>query len=169
MEKSFIEKLVGENLSTREIAYKTGISQTTVRYYLRKNNLKTNPKKEKIILTERTCCKCSIRMPIANFYRNSRENYHTSCKTCLNKQTLLRQKKIKEDAVEYKGGKCCKCGYSTCLGALHFHHLNPGEKDINWQQFKNRKFNDAFKKELDKCDLLCANCHAEEHYYILES
>lgn len=33
-------------------------------------------------------------------------------------------------AVQYKGGKCCVCGYNKYLGALEFHHLNPNEKDF---------------------------------------
>ena len=61
----------------------------------------------------------------------------------------------------YKGGKCQICNYDKCLGALQFHHID--EKDSNWKNFKMRTFNIKFMKELDKCVLLCANCHAEEH------
>lgn len=37
---------------------------------------------------------------------------------------------LKHKLVEYKGGKCEKCGYNKCEGALHFHHINPDEKDF---------------------------------------
>ena len=65
----------------------------------------------------------------------------------------------KRKAVEYKGGKCSLCGYDKCLTALEFHHVNPKEKELynsHWTFERN-------KKELDKCILLCANCHREEH------
>ena len=48
--------------------------------------------------------------------------------------------------------------------ALDFHHLNPKEKDFN---LSNRNLNmdwDVIKEELDKCILVCSNCHREIHY-----
>ncbi len=70
---------------------------------------------------------------------------------------------LKKKCVEYKGGKCRNCGYNKCLGAFHFHHTNPKEKDFSISGSHTRKW-DIIKEELDKCILLCANCHAEEHY-----
>lgn len=64
--------------------------------------------------------------------------------------------------MEYKGGKCQKCGYDKCENALTFHHLNPQEKDFNIAKKYNVSWS-KLKNELDKCVLLCANCHAEEH------
>jgi len=71
----------------------------------------------------------------------------------------------KKKAVEYKGGCCSICGYNKCLSALEFHHKNPKEKEYNKDnRGLNRKqsFRKA-KKELDKCILVCANCHREIH------
>ena len=68
-------------------------------------------------------------------------------------------KNEKQKAVDYKGGKCIVCGYSKCLSALEFHHTNPEEKEgynSHWTFERN-------KNELDKCILLCANCHREIH------
>ena len=71
-----------------------------------------------------------------------------------------RNRKVK--AVEYLGGKCCKCGYNKCIWALEFHHRNPNEKEATWT--KMRLWSESrLLKELDKCDLLCANCHRELH------
>ena len=64
--------------------------------------------------------------------------------------------------VLYMGGKCQKCGYSKCYDALEFHHLDPKKKDFQLSALKNYSLN-ALKKELDKCIMLCANCHREEH------
>ena len=69
---------------------------------------------------------------------------------------------MKKRCVEYLGGKCSKCGYDEHLAALEFHHLDPKDKDITLGKVMNRKW-DSLKKELDKCVLLCSNCHRIEH------
>lgn len=70
---------------------------------------------------------------------------------------------LKLKAIEYKGGKCSNCGYNKCYGALDFHHRNPDEKEFSWRLMRRKKWEDIVT-ELDKCDLLCANCHREEHH-----
>jgi 5-methylcytosine-specific restriction endonuclease McrA len=63
------------------------------------------------------------------------------------------------------GGKCSKCGYSNNIAALHFHHINPDDKQIKLDG--RHLANNSMKKlasELSKCVLLCANCHAEIHH-----
>ena len=77
-----------------------------------------------------------------------------------------RRRKLKDMAIEYKGGKCEKCGYNKCNGALEFHHLNPQEKDFSISSTGTTKSFDRIKKELDKCIILCANCHREIHHCI---
>lgn len=69
---------------------------------------------------------------------------------------------LKEKAVQYKGGRCMKCGYSKCLRALGFHHRDRASKDFGLGHLSNIGW-DRIKAELDKCDLLCANCHMEVH------
>lgn len=83
----------------------------------------------------------------------------TICNSCV---VNRRRYKIKMEAVIYKGGKCEKCGYNKSLNAFHFHHLNPLEKKFSISGQHSRSFN-SIKLELDKCILLCANCHAEIH------
>jgi DNA-binding CsgD family transcriptional regulator len=73
------------------------------------------------------------------------------------------RQKLKEKAVEYKGGRCEKCGYNKCIIALEFHHMNPLEKDFNIGKNSMLAWGKV-KKELDKCILVCANCHREIHY-----
>jgi 5-methylcytosine-specific restriction endonuclease McrA len=72
------------------------------------------------------------------------------------------KKRKKIELVEYKGGKCVRCGYNKCIEALEFHHRNPKEKDFSISS--NSMGFEKMKLESDKCDLLCANCHREEHY-----
>lgn len=76
-----------------------------------------------------------------------------------------RRRKVKELAVEYKG-ECCQhngCGYNKCIGALEFHHLDPNEKDFSLSSDGYSLSWETIKKELDKCILVCANCHREIH------
>jgi hypothetical protein len=72
------------------------------------------------------------------------------------------RKKNKERSVEYKGGKCVKCGYNKCVRALEFHHIDPSQKDFAPSQNMNMSW-DRIKIELDKCILVCSNCHREIH------
>lgn len=78
----------------------------------------------------------------------------------------LKKRIIKHKLIEYKGGKCERCGYDKCEGALQFHHRDHSQKEFTIAEVNvNNLFSmqDLFN-EVDKCDLLCANCHAEEHY-----
>ena len=81
------------------------------------------------------------------------------CSACVSKN---RRRQIKIQAVEYKGGKCKTCGYNKCVGAMDFHHINPNEKEFTISNNAGKW--EIIKKELDKCDLLCKNCHSELHY-----
>jgi len=66
-------------------------------------------------------------------------------------------------AVEYKGGKCAICGYDRCLEALEFHHLDSEGKDFGISDKGYTRSWKKVKEELDKCVMLCANCHREVH------
>lgn len=66
-------------------------------------------------------------------------------------------------AIEYKGGKCQRCGYDKCAGAFDFHHRDSSQKEFTWTKLRKRRWVDILK-ELDKCDLLCSTCHREEHH-----
>jgi 5-methylcytosine-specific restriction endonuclease McrA len=74
-----------------------------------------------------------------------------------------RRKKIKKMAVEYKGGKCQICSYDKCIEALEFHHLDPNKKDFGIASKGVTRSWAKVKAELDKCIMLCANCHREVH------
>jgi predicted HNH restriction endonuclease len=91
---------------------------------------------------------------------NGRETYY--CVKCyMERQNRTRNNK-KEQALTYKGGKCSICGYDKCSAALDFHHLNPLEKESK-NDLRNLSW-DRLKIELDKCILVCANCHREIHF-----
>lgn len=73
-----------------------------------------------------------------------------------------RRKKIKILGVLYKGGKCEKCGYNKFFECLEFHHIDISKKDFTISQKVNHRWI-TVKKEIDKCALLCSNCHRELH------
>ena len=72
-----------------------------------------------------------------------------------------RRKKLREMARDYKGGKCIMCDYNRCQRVLSFHHVNPREKDFDLSSRGLTRSWERIRKEIDKCVLLCANCHME--------
>jgi transcription elongation factor Elf1 len=75
------------------------------------------------------------------------------------KAVSKRRRKIKSLAIEYKGGRCQICGYNKYPGALDLHHLY-GKKFGIGDKGYTRSW-EKVKAELDKCILVCANCHRE--------
>ncbi len=62
------------------------------------------------------------------------------------------------------GGKCCICGYSKSHKALCFHHLDPNQKEFGISNgFMNNKSWTILVEEVQKCVLVCHNCHMEIH------
>lgn len=74
-----------------------------------------------------------------------------------------RRKKIRQLSLQYKGGRCVVCGYDKCLRALEFHHIGVDGKDFGISEKGYTRSWKKVKDELDKCVLLCANCHREVH------
>ena len=97
-----------------------------------------------------------------NEYNPKKKNDNSSELLCANCRAMYRKIKMKRRLIEYKGGKCEICGYSRNDNAFDFHHVNPEEKDYIISGRYNNSF-EALKKEVDKCMLLCANCHRELH------
>ncbi len=108
------------------------------------------------------CTKCQELKGSSEFYRR-RGGTETSpyCKVCTKEQTVTRQREKKLQAVEYMGGKCVDCNYSGHPAVFDFHHIN-SDKEFTISSRALASFN-AIKKELDKCELLCSNCHRIRH------
>lgn len=70
----------------------------------------------------------------------------------------------KLELIKLKGGKCERCGYDKNIAALEFHHLDPSTKSF---QLDSRHLSNTTREkileELDKCILVCSNCHRELH------
>ena len=83
--------------------------------------------------------------------------------SCKNKFYVdKRRKDIKTKAIAYLSGKCF-CGYSKCERALEFHHLDPAKKDFNISRSGYTRSWKSVKNEIEKCILVCSNCHREIH------
>jgi hypothetical protein len=97
----------------------------------------------------------------ANYMRKWRTTEIRKRETVSKKEYRLLRKK---EAVALKGGKCTICGYNKNIAALEFHHING--KDISWKKERNflRWRYDKFIEELEKCTLVCSNCHVEIHH-----
>jgi hypothetical protein len=101
---------------------------------------------------KRYCASCALER--ATRITAPRQNY---------KIVKTRRAKLKEFAVQYKGGKCIICSYDKCHRSMGFHHLDPTKKDFGISTKSFHRSKAALILELDKCVLLCANCHGEVH------
>lgn len=105
---------------------------------------------------------CSRHGDALHFRQVEKGRERWRCRDC-NAEGVTRHRNAKKAwCVAYLGGKCQRCGYDKCIAALEFHHRDPGEKEFQFARYQRRSY-EALAKELDKCDLLCANCHREEH------
>ena len=118
------------------------------------------------------CTKCLNDKPREEFYkaRNKKNNNpewdcrDSQCKPCRLGSASIRRKAIKALAIEYMGGECVDCGLVDDACVYDFHHLDPSKKDFSVGG--NVLAFETMKPELDKCILLCSNCHRKRHYYL---
>jgi len=161
----------------KEFPTKIRIGEKNYGLYNRKFCLLCSPFKEhntkdisKNIITEQngkmykicSVCKQNLEFNKENYYMRNRGDYQPQCKSCGNKKTVENQRNVKLKSIEYMGGKCQFCGYSKCVNSLDFHHKDPLQKSFNISAGKCYNF-DKLKLELDKCILVCRNCHGEIH------
>ena len=119
--------------------------------------------------TEKQCKECGQMLPTTEFYQGKQRgnngqvwNYYDSiCKGCRVANQTNRRREIKAQAVEYLGGKCAICNqvYPQCV--YDFHHKDLSNKDYSISV--NAKSFETMKPELDKCILICSNCHRVVH------
>ena len=80
-----------------------------------------------------------------------------SCRSNRNRWTM------KLRCIKHLGGKCELCNYDKCPEALDFHHRDPSTKSFTISGRMSRSW-DVLRPEVEKCMLLCANCHRETHW-----
>jgi len=169
MEKDFLIECINKGMSSSEISTLSGKGKTTIKYWLDKFELKTNyksirNKKPTEYGDTKYCPRCEKNKTINEFYdKRNKVGGSGYCKQCTNEESGERARKLKQQCVEYMGGSCVKCSYNKCNAALQFHHLDPSKKDFSISKLRTNSFNDKIKNELDKCILVCSNCHFEIH------
>lgn len=111
--------------------------------------------KKKLDLTKKilTCTKCR-----QSYNRSGAANL-SLCASCV---VNSRRTSKKELLVKHKGGSCLLCGYNKCINALVFHHVDGHTKDFTISGNHSLSL-ERLKAEVDKCVLLCCNCHTEVH------
>lgn len=81
------------------------------------------------------------------------------CSTCrMNYVRYVQRQK----GIDILGGKCSNCDEADCE-VLQFHHKNPAEKEFTLSANWANKDWDKLEKEINKCELLCSNCHIKLH------
>ena len=120
------------------------------------------------------CTRCKKFLPFKEFSKNGQENYgyNFKCKNCrkeyerANGYHEAAKKRIKDGyrankelLINLLGGKCQRCGFSDGIFALEFHHVYPNGKSMVPSLLIAYKDIDRTKREIDKCALLCSNCH----------
>lgn len=132
------------------------------------------------MIASKRCCTCKETKSLSEFHKGA-----FSCKPCaiknaavsrarrrkdpeyvkqFNAKIVARIQENKRKAVAYKGDKCFDCGQSFPDCVYDFHHLDPNTKDMNPSAFIRLGFEKA-KTELDKCVMLCSNCHRIRHFH----
>jgi len=90
---------------------------------------------------------------------------NSHCKDCTNARSRCLAADLKRKAVNYKGEKCYDCGELFPDYIYDFHHRDPSAKDFKVSNHLTRNMDwQKVKDELDKCDMLCSNCHRHRHY-----
>ena len=90
-----------------------------------------------------------------------RPNGNFRCKKCRAEDTTEQRLKRKLKLIQVMGGKCELCGYNKCARALHFHHGDPKNKIFSLSEACYQFAFDRLLAEINKCVLLCSNCHSE--------
>lgn len=128
-------------------------------------NNKIKPKRS----PEGLCLDCKV--PIKTIFKrceDCKKKYKVQRKEYGKKQTskfvAVHRRRLKLRIVEYLGGKCSRCGYDKCRAALNAHHKDPSTKSFGLSAKGITRSWETVKAEADKCILLCANCHMEEHW-----
>jgi ribosomal protein L37E len=158
MDAELLRQFLADGLSTRQIAAKLDVSQTTVVYWINQHHLRPKEKRTKQLI----CRACGETDP-SKFY-----NYRKKlCAACDNERVKARGAAQKQRVIELLGGKCCKCGYNKFACSLDVHHLDPSKKD---PLFKNMRYWswERTVEELKNCILVCRNCHAAIHHGDIE-
>lgn len=159
IEKHSLEKYILEGLSQRQIAAAESCSQSTIKYWLRVHSVKTDYQTKKAYTTKIAEHECKTHGMTDWVWITSSKQYR--CRQCRIDSVKRGRHKLKKALLDHLGGKCTLCGYDKSSRALHFHHKRREDKEFEMARLISLRSWDRAFSEAEKCELVCANCHAE--------
>ena len=117
-------------------------------------------------MTIKVCSTCKKELPISSFYRSGytrsgKIRYANECKDCRKHREKIRYDSKQLDLLAYKR-QCVHCGVNKPY-LLEFHHRDPSAKEFTIAHWRKHSRDDLLT-EIQECDTLCKNCHAEFHF-----
>jgi transposase-like protein len=168
IERQRLEALVRAGSTIAQLATELGLSKTTVRHWLRRYGLSTDGSRRAAArATDRAAPEAAPATVTMGCLRHGQTEFslegrgYYRCKRCRVEAVTNRRRRVKALLVAEAGGCCVICGYSRCVAALSFHHLDPAQKRLHVSAYGNGLSIATLRAEASKCVLLCANCHAE--------
>ena len=165
IERGLLVRAVDDGLTLIEMAELVHRDISTVRYWLKAFGLKTTGGTRRRETREAKCQglrhidRSCPRHGRTRFVLENRGSYR--CMQCRREDVSGWRRRAKRRLVEEAGGKCEICGYNRYMGALQFHHLDPSTKSFSLSMRGCTRSMTKLRAEAAKCQLLCANCHAE--------
>jgi|ERR1700690_90976 len=117
---------------------------------------------------ERICQSCSWVKSLEKFVRNinSKDGYSNTCLACANKVTRKKYYKQREIINKLKSFPCIDCKGIFNSWQMDFDHIPGKNKKASISQMVGEGYSNAeIQKEIDKCDLICANCHRNRTHF----
>ena len=114
----------------------------------------------------KTCTTCKAAKSLESFNNDARRpsGKNPQCKQCQYDAKKKVRDANKAKAIEYLGGACNRCGIQSEYHDIYdFHHRDPSEKEAKPNHLMYSGWGNIVK-EIDKCDLLCSNCHKITHW-----
>ncbi len=158
-----LEALVAAGATTREMAVELGLSQSTIRHWLKRYGLSTRgaEARRRRVVPQDAVTRLGVCAIHGEAEFRQRPDGYWRCLPCRSLHVSDRRRRVKQILVEEAGGRCALCGYDRSARALHFHHLDPEAKRFHLSYGGFARSLAAARMEAAKCVLLCANCHAE--------
>ena len=157
-----LRELVEQDLTVRQIAERVGTSPASAARWLKRHDLETTAAARRSgkrgAAQRRFVARCKVHGTTTFVVRN---DGGSACLRCRARRVIARRRRLKEILVAEAGGRCVLCGYSRCVAALEFHHVDPASKRFSLASRGLTRALDTLREEAAKCLLLCSNCHAE--------
>jgi transposase-like protein len=162
--RELLAEIVACGLPVRDLAAVMDRSPTTVRHWLRRHGLASEPKHRRAMTAAGAAAgkrELELRCKHHGVTRRVLRSDGYRCARCEAVRVTAWRRKVKRLLVEEAGGACVLCGYDRFAPALQFHHVDPATKRFALSREGVTRSLAKAREEAQKCVLLCANCHAE--------